>query len=65
MQKSVAGPILGERQTMNNCRFIFAGQMSHLNYQQKETLIAIAKAGKATGVTSAAFVKKCLARSAL
>ena len=36
----------------------FAGQMSHLNYQQKETLIAIAKAGKATGVTSVAFVKK-------
>ena len=36
----------------------FAGQMSHLNYQQKETLVAIAKAGKATGVTSAAFVKK-------
>jgi AAA+ ATPase superfamily predicted ATPase len=35
----------------------FAGQMSHLNYQQKETLIAIAKAGKATGVTSVAFVK--------
>ena len=36
----------------------FAGQMSHLNYQQKETLIAIAKTGKATGVTSVAFVKK-------
>ena len=36
----------------------FASQMSHLNYQQKETLIAIAKTGKATGVTSVAFVKK-------
>ena len=36
----------------------FAGEMSHLNYQQKETLIAIAKTGKATGVTSVAFIKK-------
>ena len=36
----------------------FAGQMSQLNYGQKETLIAIAKAGKATGVTSVAFIKK-------
>ena len=32
--------------------------MNQLNYQQKETLIAIAKEGKASGVTSAAFVKK-------
>ena len=36
----------------------FAGQMSQLNYGQKETLIAIAKTGKATGVTSVAFIKK-------
>ena len=36
----------------------FAGQLSQLNYGQKETLIAIAKAGKATGVTSVAFIKK-------
>jgi len=36
----------------------FAGQLSQLNYQQKETLVAIAKAGKATGVTSVAFIKK-------
>ena len=32
--------------------------MNQLNYQQKETLIAIAKEGKASGVTSVAFVKK-------
>ena len=32
--------------------------MNQLNYQQKETLVAIAKEGKATGVTSVAFVKK-------
>ena len=36
----------------------FASVMNQLNYQQKETLIAIAKEGKATGVTSVAFVKK-------
>ena len=36
----------------------FAAVMNQLNYQQKETLIAIAKEGKATGVTSIAFVKK-------
>ena len=36
----------------------FASVMNQLNYQQKETLIAIAKDGKATGVTSIAFVKK-------
>ena len=36
----------------------FANVMNQLNYQQKETLIAIAKEGKAIGVTSAAFVKK-------
>ena len=32
--------------------------MNQLNYQQKETLVAIAKEGKASGVTSVAFVKK-------
>ena len=36
----------------------FASVMNQLNYQQKETLIAIAKEGKARGVTSVAFVKK-------
>ena len=36
----------------------FASIMNQLNYQQKETLIAIAKEGKASGVTSVAFVKK-------
>lgn len=36
----------------------FASVMNQLNYQQKETLIAIAKVGKASSVTSVAFVKK-------
>lgn len=36
----------------------FASVMNQLNYQQKETLIAIAKEGKASGVTSVAFVKR-------
>ena len=36
----------------------FASVMNQLNFQQKETLIAIAKEGKARGVTSVAFVKK-------
>lgn len=36
----------------------FASIMNQLNYQQKETLIAIAKEGKASGVTSVAFVKR-------
>ena len=36
----------------------FASVMNQLNYQQKEALIAIAKEGKASGVTSVAFVKK-------
>ena len=36
----------------------FASVMNQLNYQQKETLAAIAKEGKAAGVTSVAFVKK-------
>ncbi|MBQ9671706.1 MAG: ATP-binding protein [Prevotella sp.] len=35
----------------------FASVMNQLNYQQKETLIAIAKDRKARGVTSVAFVK--------
>ena len=37
---------------------MFASLMNQLNYQQKETLIAIAKEGLAAGVTSASFVKK-------
>lgn len=36
----------------------FASVMNQLNYQQKEVLIAIAKEGKASSVTSVAFVKK-------
>lgn len=36
----------------------FASVMNQLNYQQKETLVAIAKEGKARGVTSVAYVKK-------
>ena len=36
----------------------FASVMNQLNFQQKEKLIAIAKEGKARGVTSVAFVKK-------
>ncbi len=36
----------------------FASVLNQLNFQQKETLIAIAKEGKASGVTSVAFVKK-------
>ena len=36
----------------------FASVMNQLNYQQKETLVAIAKEGKASGVTSVRFVKK-------
>ena len=36
----------------------FASVMNQLNYQQKETLVAIAKEGKASSVTSAVFVKK-------
>ena len=36
----------------------FSFVLNQLNYQQKETLVAIAKEGKAGGVTSAAFVKK-------
>lgn len=36
----------------------FASVMNQLNYQQKETLVAVAKDGKASGVTSVAFVRK-------
>ena len=36
----------------------YSDLMNKLNYQQKETLVAIAKEGKATGVTSVALVKK-------
>ncbi|MBO4691380.1 MAG: ATPase [Bacteroidales bacterium] len=36
----------------------FATIMNQLNYQQKETLVAIAKERKASGVTSVAFVKR-------
>ena len=36
----------------------FASVMNQLNYQQKETLIAIAKEGKVSGATSVRFVKK-------
>ena len=41
----------------------FASVMNQLNFQQKETLIAIAKEGKARGVTSVAFVKKHVLKS--
>lgn len=41
----------------------FASVMNQLNFQQKETLIAIAKEGKARGVTSVAFVKKYALKS--
>ena len=36
----------------------FSNAMNKLNFKQKETLVAIAKEGKASGVTSVAFVKK-------
>lgn len=41
----------------------FASVMNQLNFQQKETLIAIAKEGKASGVTSVTFVKKYALKS--
>lgn len=41
----------------------FASIMNQLNFQQKETLIAVAKEGKARGVTSVAFVRKHSLRS--
>lgn len=37
---------------------MFSNTLNQLNYQQKEILIAIAKEGKAQGVTSVAFIKK-------
>ena len=43
---------------LNEMGRTFSSIMNQLNYQQKETLVAIAKEGKATGVTSVAFVKK-------
>ena len=42
----------------------FSNIMNKLNYKQKETLVAIAKEGKACGVTSVAFVKKHALKSA-
>ncbi|MBR3450436.1 MAG: ATP-binding protein [Bacteroidales bacterium] len=36
----------------------FSAIMNRINYQQKETIVAIAKEGKAVGVTSVAFVKR-------
>ena len=42
----------------------FSNIMNKLNYKQKETLVAIAKEGKACGVTSVAFVKKHVLSSA-
>ena len=42
----------------------FSNIMNKLNYKQKETLVAIAKEGKDSGVTSVAFVKKHALRSA-
>ena len=36
----------------------FSNILNKLNFKQKETLVAIAKEGKASGVTSVAFVKK-------
>ena len=42
----------------------FSNTMNRLNYKQKETLVAIAKEGKASGVTSVAFVKKQALKSA-
>lgn len=44
--------------TLQEKEHSFSSTLSQLNYQQKETLVAIAKEGNATGVTSVAFVKK-------
>jgi AAA+ ATPase superfamily predicted ATPase len=44
--------------TLQEKEHSFSSVMNQLNYQQKETLVAIAKEGKAVGVTSVAFVKK-------
>ena len=42
----------------------FSSTMNKLNLKQQETLVAIAKEGKARGVTSVAFVKKHALKSA-
>lgn len=42
----------------------FSSILNKLNFKQKETLVAIAKEGKASGVTSVAFVKKHALKSA-
>lgn len=42
----------------------FSNILNKLNFKQKETLVAIAKEGKASGVTSVAFVKKHALKSA-
>lgn len=44
--------------TLQEKEHSFSSTLSQLNYQQKETLVAIAKEGNATGVTSVAFIKK-------
>lgn len=41
----------------------FASVMNQLNYQQKETLVAVAKERRISGVTSIAFVKKHMLKS--
>ena len=41
----------------------FASVMNQMNFQQKEVLIAIAKEGKARGITSVNFVKKYALKS--
>ena len=41
----------------------FSNIMNKLNFKQKETLVAIAKEGKASGVTSVAFIKKYALKS--
>ena len=41
----------------------FASVMNQMNFQQKEVLIAIAKEGKARGITSVTFVKKYALKS--
>ena len=41
----------------------FASIMNQLNYQQKETLVAVAKERRISGVTSIAFVKKHMLKS--
>ena len=45
-------------ETITSYETIFQGMLSLLPERQKELLYAIAKEGKASGVTSAAFIKK-------